>query len=276
MRCFVEKQCFLILVHKKIDGLTKFFFENREANFYIHVDLKSDFYEISKDFRGIDNIFFINNRVDIKWGGFSMVQATINLISFALEHDKKNEYFHLISGDDVFLNKNLSWEGSDIFIECRESIEHRYRMRFDTPHADTKYQRTLLGKALTQFYKKTDKIFPTREKFYFGSQWFSIRRNELEILMNSITESDLNFFKKKLCQDEHFFQYLVVKNKMLNKVSIEGNKRYIFFDKKYQRGSSPIFLNLEQLEYARDKQNWFARKVEAEVMSEFYNLQYDE
>lgn len=264
------KVCVVVLAHKDIFYIEALAKSHPNINFYIHMDVKSNvnFFELS-------NVFFIAERLDIKWAGFSMIQATLNLFQYALMHDKNNEYFHLISGDDVFLNKDLSWSSSDIFIECRESKDHQYRMRFDFPHADTKYQRTLIGKALTQLYKKIDRIFPTNEKFYFGSQWFSIRRNELEILMNSITESDLNFFKKKLCPDEHFFQYLVVKNKMLNKVSIEGNKRYIFFDKKYQRGSSPIFLNLEQLEYARDKQNWFARKVEAEVMSEFYNLKCD-
>lgn len=157
--------------------------------------------------------FFVEDRVDIKWAGFSMIQATLNLITYALAHDANNEFFHLMSGDDVILNRELSWNGSDIFMECRESKEHQYRMRFDTPHADTKYQRTLLGKALTQFYKKMDKVLPTQEKFYFEVNGFQFCRNELKILMNSITESDLNFFRKKLCPDEHFFQYLIVKNK---------------------------------------------------------------
>lgn len=261
------KVAVLILAHKPIKYFEILAKENKNINFFVHMDKKTVF-----ENPGINNLVFLDDglREDVKWGGFSMIQATTNLISFALEHDKKNEYFHLISGDDVFLNKNLSWEGSDIFIECRESIEHRYRMRFDTPHADTKYQRTLLGKALTQFYKKTDKIFPTREKFYFGSQWFSIRRNELEILMNSIEESDLNFFRKKLCPDEHFFQYLIVKNQMLDKVSVYGNKRYIKFDPNFQRGSSPVFLNSEQLAYAQKQNYWFARKVEQQEMQRFY------
>ena len=264
----LNNKCFLILTHKNIDHIYELASKMLNVNFYIHLDQKSDIELIKK--ASIHNVHFVEERVDIKWAGFSMVQATINLISYALAHDKDTEYFHLISGDDVLLHKIPSWNNSDIFIECRESKEHQYRMRFDTPHADTKYQRKLLGKALTQFYKKIDKILPTQEKFYFGSQWFSIRRKELEILMNSITESDLNFFRKKLCPDEHFFQFLIIKNKMLDKVSVYGNKRFIKFDPNFQRGSSPICLNTDQLSNAQKQNYWFARKVEPQEMQKFY------
>lgn len=259
---------YVLLTHKNINHIYKLASEMPDANFYIHLDLKTDIKLIKNN--NISNVYFIEDRMDIKWAGFSMVQATLNLIKYALKHDKKNEYFHLISGDDVILNNKNIWHDSQIFMECRESKEHQYRVRFDTPHADTKYQRTLLGKALTQFYKKMDKLLPTKEKFYFGSQWFSIRRNELETLMNSITGNDLNFFRKKLCPDEHFFQYLIVKNKMLDKISTYGNKRFIKFDSNFQRGSSPIFLNTDQLINARKQNYWFARKVEPQEMQKFY------
>ncbi len=264
----INNKCFLILTHKEIDHIYKLASELPDANFYIHLDLKADITLIQK--KPVPNVFFVEDRVDIKWAGFSMIQATLNLITYALAHDANNEFFHLMSGDDVILNRELSWNGSDIFMECRESKEHQYRMRFDTPHADTKYQRTLLGKALTQFYKKMDKVLPTQEKFYFGSQWFSIRRNELKILMNSITESDLNFFRKKLCPDEHFFQYLIVKTNLLANISFEGNKRFIKFDPSFQRGSSPIFLSSAQLIEAKKQNYWLARKVEPIEMQKFY------
>lgn len=266
----VNKNAFLILTHKPIEHIYAYAQFYKNYNFYVHVDKKVDIKLINT--KNENNVFFINdeNRIDITWAGFSMVQATLNLITYALTHDTNNEYFHLISADDIVLNRKLSWENSDIFMECRESKKHQYRVRFDTPHADKKYQRTILGKALTQFYKKMDKIFSTREKFYFGSQWFSIRRNELEILMNSIIESDLNFFRRKLCPDEHFFQYLIVKTNLLTKISLEGNKRFIKFEPFFQKGSSPIFLNSMQLIEAKKQNYWFARKVEPIEMKKFY------
>lgn len=260
------KICILVLAHKEIDQIYNFALNNPHMNFYIHFDLK---FNISEN--AGKNIFFVSKRIDVKWGGYSMVQATLNLIEYALQHDSENEFFHLISGDDVFLSNNLIWNDSSVYMECFESKKHRYRLRFNTPHADTQHQRKIWGKLLTQFYKILDKIFPTQEKIFFGSQWFSIRRDELKILMNAITEKDIEFFRKKLCPDEHFFQYLVNKCNMLNHIYSKGNQRYIIFDKNYQRGSSPIFLNYEQLMQARESGYWFARKVEPMIMYDFYS-----
>lgn len=265
----VIKNVFLVLAHKPIEHIYNYARERQDSNFYIHVDKKTDIRLIKT--QELKNVFFLkeNERVDITWAGFSMVKATLNLINFALGHDQENSFFHLISGDDVILEKKLEWNNSDIYIECSVSKRHQYRMRFDMPHADTKYQRTLLGKALTQFYKKLDSVLPTSETFYFGSQWFSIRRNELQILITSITTDDLEFFRKKLCPDEHFFQYLIAKNEMLHKVSNFGNKRFIKFDLNFQHGSSPIFLTARQLIEAQKENYWFARKVEFQEMQKF-------
>lgn len=269
------KHAFLILTHKSIDNIYVFAEKYRDYNFYVHVDKKIDITLIKKEKRS--NIYFVNenDRVDIKWAGFSMIQATINLINFALNHDKRNEYFHLISGDDIVLNNSLTWPDDKIFIECYHSFSHRYRMRFNTPHADTRYQRSFLGKLLTQSCKFLDKIIPTSETFYFGSQWFSIKRSELELILDSITDADINFFKKKLCPDEHFFQYLIKKNNLISKISSEGNKRFIVFDNNFQRGSSPIFLNRTQLDHAERHRYWFARKVQQSVMKEYYQEKFE-
>ncbi|WP_278491477.1 beta-1,6-N-acetylglucosaminyltransferase [Acinetobacter gyllenbergii] len=266
------KKNYLILTHKNIDHIYKLASNMLDANFYIHVDLKADINKIRKDVSNIENVFFVENRVDVKWAGFSMVQATLNLMKYAIQHDESNEYFHLISGDDVFLIDNFVWDDSQIYMECLESKPHRYRMRFNAPHADTLYQRSILGKLLTQCYKVLDKIFPTNEKTYFGSQWFSIRREQLQKILDSISVEDIEFFRKKLCPDEHFFQYLVVKNSLLTSISSLGNRRSIIFDPNYQHGSSPIFLTAKHLLQAKAEGYWFARKVEQKVMYEFYKI----
>ncbi|MDT7995797.1 conjugal transfer protein, partial [Acinetobacter baumannii] len=113
----------------------------------------------------------------------------------------------------------------------------------------------------------------TDKKYYIGSQWFSIKRKQLCILIDSITQEDIDFFVKKLCPDEHFFQYLIEKNGLIGNLS-EDNRRFLFFDKKYQNGSSPIFLSLEQLLEAKKKGFWFARKVDQKVMNKFYSLEH--
>lgn len=261
-----EKHAFLILTHKEINHIYSWAHAFPNAHFYIHMDLKSQI--DLKQAEQYENIHIVPERIDIKWAGYSMIEAELSLIAFALQHDQ-NEFFHLISGDDILLNEPHDWPTDTIFMECIPSKKHRYRMRFNTPHANTTKQRSIVGKLFTLSYKILDKILPTSKEFYFGSQWFSIRKQELILLFNSIEESDLQLFKRKLCPDEHFFQYLVLKNNLLSQISPQGNKRYIVFNSTYQHGSSPVWLNTNQLQEAINTGDWFARKVHPELISEF-------
>ncbi|NUF16159.1 beta-1,6-N-acetylglucosaminyltransferase [Acinetobacter lactucae] len=265
------KHAFLILTHKPIDHIYQYANYYKNCNFYIHVDKKSQINSINT--KVADNVFFLpdTDRIDITWAGFSMIEATINLINFALNHDENNSFFHLISGDDVILKPfdEFSFNEDKIYMECYESPRHRYRVRFDTPHADTKHQRKPYGKALTIFYKLLDKLIPSDEKCLFGSQWFSIGRKDLEVMMSSANEDYLNSFRRKLCPDEHFFQYLVKNNNLIEKLSEDSNKRFIVFDDNYQHGSSPIFLDLDTLKEKNESTYWFSRKVQPDVISEF-------
>ncbi|MFW1839161.1 beta-1,6-N-acetylglucosaminyltransferase [Acinetobacter gyllenbergii] len=267
-----KKMCILMLVHKPLTENTYLFNKFSSANFYIHVDAKSDFQSIYESCKEFQNVFFLDCRVDIKWAGFSMVRATLNLMTYALDHDVDNEYFHLISGDDVILSEDLIWDDNKIYMDFRLAQENRYRMRFNSIFADTSYQRSRVSKILTQIMKFFDKYNSTSKKYYMGSQWFSIRREQLVLILDSITQNDINFFAKKLCPDEHFFQYLVEKNNLIEKLSID-NKRFLIFDKNHQNGSSPISLSLEQLLESKKKGFWFARKVDQKVMNKFYNLE---
>ncbi len=62
----MKKQCFLILAHKELNGLVNVFLKNKDANFYIHIDLKSNFFEISKrSLKILIIFFFIDKRIDI-------------------------------------------------------------------------------------------------------------------------------------------------------------------------------------------------------------------
>lgn len=257
------KVCFLILAHKNIDHLIAYARQHLEYNFYVHFDKKTKIYN---KLPLPNNFHILENRVDVNWGGFSMVQATLNLIEFSLQHDPNNEFFHLISGEDFIFDTNLQWFNSSIFIEMKPTIQLRYRNRLSAIHADKKYQRNLIGKFLTIFNRIIDKIIFTNKTYYFGSQWFSIRKSELTCLMNNISNEFLSNFRNKLCPDEFFFQTLILKSDLFDSVT-NDNKRFIVFDKKHQRGNSPIFLNQDQILSVKSEGYWFARKVDSKTFT---------
>lgn len=265
----MNKHAVLILAHEKIDHIFEYANLLPKSNFYIHMDLKSGpiYYENYPH-----NVYFLPDslRYSINWAGYSMVEASNSLFSYALQN-KENTYFHLMSGNDLILKNidTLKFDENKIYMDCIESYEHRYRIRFNTLHANKPYQRKILGKALTYLYKLMDKAIPTDIRPYYGSQWFSIHRNHLQVIMNSITPEIDNFFKKKLCPDEHYYQYLVYKNNLYPLLSTTGNKRFIVFDKEFNNGNNPIFLDIEQLKSIDSNKYWFARKVKTNTINSY-------
>lgn len=273
----MSKHAVLILSHSDISHIYDYAELFPQYNFYIHQDLKFPLHE-SKVKSSINNVFILPSEISVSvtWAGFSMVEASNALFNYALQN-QENTFFHLISGSDLILQplEKLSFDEDKIYMDCIESPRHRYRVRFDTPHADTPYQRTILGKSFTFGFKIIDKVLPTKERCLFGSQWFSISRKHLEIIMSSIDNEINTFFKKKLCPDEHYYQYLVHKNNLANNLSSEGNRRYIIFDKSYNNGNNPLSLNLSQVESIDKKRYWFTRKVEPQVINLYLDKSMD-
>ena len=81
--------------------------QHPNAYFFIHVDLKAAIEPFTK-LLNQPNIYFIKNRIKVYWGGYSIVQATINSFEEILSFDNKFGYINLISGQDYPL-KNVNF-----------------------------------------------------------------------------------------------------------------------------------------------------------------------
>lgn len=261
------KTAVLIICYKKIPYIAELAKCNKNCNFYIHVDLKSNIDDIKSDFAGeFSNVFWIEKRVDINWGGFSIVQAILNLLESSLANPE-NQHFHLLSGNCIFLDdvdvishRMKCYSANTIFIELTHSARRRYRIRFNTPHADTKMQRSCLGRILTKGYQYLDKFIPVvspiLEKAPYGNMWFSANRGGLEHLYVSIKSEHIDYFRKKLVPDEHFFQYIILLNKL--EKYVENYHRYINF---IGSANHPEMLDIKELLQLDKEKYWVARKV---------------
>lgn len=216
--------------HKSIPCINFIAINDPQLIFYVHVDKK---FTLDEFFKNIKNLIYIDHRMDVKWGGFSQVQVTLNLFEASLR-DSNADFFR--------------------FISCEFLILCEYQLLIENLCWD-----------YAQFF---DKLIPTKKLAWFGGG--SIKTQEIEKIIENISCDDIKYVKRRLNPDEHFFQYLIVRNQMLDKVSVYGNKRYIKFNPNFQRGSSPVFLNSEQLAYAQKQNYWFARKVEQQEMQRFY------
>jgi len=92
---------------------------NGDFDFYIHLDKKVDI-NTHKDLFNIPNVYFIKNRIDIKWAGFTTAEASLSCIREIVASGRKYDFLNLISGQDYpiksaayisdFLGKNIGKE----------------------------------------------------------------------------------------------------------------------------------------------------------------------
>ncbi len=267
---------FLILCHRVPRHIATLALQYPEHHYYIHYDAKLPINQLDC-LQNYHNIHILNNRINIHWGDFSMILATLNLMQSALAH-KDNRYFHLMSGDcvpllspDALTAQMAQFPEKSVFLQCQNVPRLRHRARFNAPHADTRWQRSLIGKILTKIIQLADYLIPSEQIGWQGSQWFSADRPALQILFNESLAEPADYFAKKLVPDEHFFQYIV---KMLPEQFnlVENNHRFIRFN---HHANHPDFLNLDELWQARRDGYWFARKATPETLARFLIYEFN-
>ena len=265
----MKKHALLIQAHQDISYFIKLAKIQPNVNFYVHMDAKSrDFPKT--DLENLANVILLSDRVSVRWGGFSQIEATLKLFETAFSNDD-NAYFHLLSGEDVVLQPfeviEKQWQQRFDFqamMTCEMAPQYAYRFIMDSPHADSNWQRQLTGKIITKLQQGVAKIKPYHSPIYFGSQWFSVTRADWEKIV-PFTDEYSDFFRHKLVPDEHFFQTLITE-KLTNQIRLSNdNRRQIIFDKNVNNGNSPIYLDLSKLERAKFDGYWFARKVKKDV-----------
>jgi hypothetical protein len=166
-----------------------------------------------------NNVSIIPTRINIHWGGFTMVEATLALMEYAVEHMPNADYYILISGVDypirskAFLRNQLEKKKEYIDIaplpvpyKPMERYEYYY---FDYNRRNLKFYnpKFLLEILFKKLKIKRKAPFPV----YAGSQWFALTRGCVQYILKTIKEDTryVDFFRHTLVPDEAFFQTIV-------------------------------------------------------------------
>ncbi|MEW6486028.1 beta-1,6-N-acetylglucosaminyltransferase [Tatumella ptyseos] len=253
----------LIQAHNNFKYISLLAEKNGEINFYLHIDKKV---KISEDIYSLlskPNIKVVENPVSVYWGGFSQIEATLKLFDLAIK-DKGNDFFHLMSGecfpliDFEEIEERWGNKKNSVFIEMYERPETYWRLNIGVPYSNSKFIRTIMGRICNRGFKILGKYIKTTRldvKYYcFGSQWFSIKRENVESILEKERKGFFKQFRYTSCIDEHAFQIAL----KIDGVKGDGNNRYIRFKK---GKSSPDYMDDEDISVAKKSGYWFIRKV---------------
>lgn len=247
----------------------------------IHVDKKSDLDHIKKSLPSSSQIEFLKERVDVHWGGYTQIEATLKLLNYASQFEYK--YFSLLSGDDIPL---MSIESIEKYLLSSDQEYIGYELQAD-PKNRIKYlypdfffikEKSILEKIkckLIIFLHKLGLYTQNIEglpKLYKGSLWFILSYQAVQYILDFIkTNKDYDLaFRKSLCADEVYFHTIIQNSYFQERIYhpedeeqvSEGGLRYIDWM------SGPDYPKiLDESDFDKMKQSGmlFARKVKANI-----------
>lgn len=291
---FAMKLAVLMLCHKDPvqTNMLLDLLDHEDIEIFVHVDKKSD---MKKEIKGGKNVHLLpdDQRVDIQWGKYSMVNATLNLMNEAADFGKFDQYV-LLSGQDLplvpageilkFLEEN---KGKN-YVHLCESKHHlagknnSFDKRNEIVYPEWLIQRDFTHRLL-QFlwvnisggYNHTFQIFrrpqPEGIDFYFGSQWWCITSEFFDYILSYLKDHPEyeEFYRSSAVPDESFFQTL-----LMNSPCKDSQTNYLHYVDWSQGNSSPKLLNLEDVRTARNQGKLFARKFDRQADAQTFDTMY--
>ena len=239
----------------------------------IHYDLKSppaDFACLTSDLRHTANVHFAA-RLSVRWGEWSVVQATLNCLTAIQDSDWEPDYVYLVSGMDypirpsdhllAFLERNRG----DEFIETIPADTEQWvktgpqRERY-LYHWPFNWREDKLFTELFYDLQKwigVTRAFPAGLIPFMGSQWWVLTWRTITAILELARRPGLvGFFRTTLVPDELFFQTLVRHVAEPARIIDCPLTLYQFSDYGY-----PVVYEADHYDYLSRQNFFFARKV---------------
>lgn len=263
------KHAYLIIAHKVDETFRTLLrmLDDEKNDIFIHMDKKN---------RGYDNIqtekicksskVYHTKRINVHWGGYSLVDVEIALLEYACDREKY-EYYHLLSGNDLpiksqkvihnFFNNANTKEFVHIEnADCQYLERVRYYYYFSE----------FVGRGKGNYFIKNinrgivavQKILKIQRNkniiFQKGSQWFSIT-DEFARYVISKKKWIRKVFKYTKCPDEMVMQTLLINSEFRYSLCNDNSDRMI----DWKRGN-PYVFRIEDYDSIIESKQMFARK----------------
>lgn len=274
------KIAYLIQAHEDPENLLRMINAlDDSTDFFIHIDKKASidpFYQLLK---AKDNVFFMegDDRIKVYWGGFSQVEATLNLIKKCIVQNDVNDLDYL---------KVIFISGSDYPIKSKDELR-KYLVEFkdvnfirgmNITQANTKkynyclqnylfFDFFLINKKVTRvsrkilnilgstIFKKPNYVLENNGNkidIFHGSSWWALNIDVIKYIHKYSKDHDnlKKYFQYSLASDEKYFHTIFFNSRFSNTNIYEGPESYI--------PTTSAFSNMHIIDTSLSK--WFDEK----------------
>lgn len=217
-------------------------------DFFIHVDKKIEETNFKEQFQDKENVKFVENRKEIRWGGFSQVDSLTELLRCVKQTNKKYKRVICLSGTDypaVSLNKikkafedqNIEYINSiDITDNNNYSNKVTQYWNFDIKNNNKTIERInriltnqirnkllfLLGK------RKKDFLYINNQKWdvYFGSDYWALTYDCAMYVYEMLNKKEVvDYFKTSYVPSELIINTIVFNSKYKENANLINIKK---------------------------------------------------
>lgn len=234
--------------------------------FFIHIDLKSNQEDFELSLGEMEHIYFIKNRVKIKWATYSMVEATINGFQEIVASGLNIDFVNLVSSQDYPIKSAANFHSFlqehtgkafmhclDVETEWKEAISRVREYHFNYWNFPGKFKIQKIVNFLLPLRRMPEGLVPVGR-----SQWFTISLKHVVYLIKRIESSPriAKFFRLSWAPDELIFQTLLFNSAFKQDIT-NNNLRYIDWS---EGQKNPKLLSVEDFDSFMRSDNFFARK----------------
>lgn len=224
---------------------------------YVHVDAKADLDLFRRATAGIANVRFCDRPIGVTWAGFSVVEATLQLIEMALADRDARGHFVLLSGTDYPIATN-----AEILSFFARHPHRQFIRRFPILEADGVQRWKVRGRHFREFAPRhswgrlplfaleralrfAPRALPDDYALMGGSQWWALTSDCARYCVEFARGRPdvLRFFRRVFAPDEIFFHTLVHQSPF----AADADPVEIFADVVTKSGSLAHYANLHHL-----------------------------
>ncbi len=275
------KHAYLIMAHNEPGILQRLILilDHPENDIYVHIDKKSNLndFKLSPNLCVHSHLFILPHRIDVRWGGYSLVVCEMQLMETAYNNGDY-DYYHIMSGTTLpiksiaYINDFFERHKGTIFLgidigDIEKTIDSRIKFHYFFVDRSLRLINNRLASHLNGISIRLQRLFQllrhSSHPLKIGAEWCSLTSESVVLLLSS-KEWIEKTFKHGYCVDELYKQTVIWNSPLKNKLYKVGNSlEGCMYEIDWHRGSvhSPYtFSQKTDVDMLLKSDRLFARK----------------